>query len=212
MPDKISVLLVDDHALVRQGFRRLLEDEADLVVVGEAGNQPTPNLPNSEGSRVIAYRLGSASTIVNDATGQVALANAPNGIGGESAGPSSKSTGSAPYTTQQVAQGSQVYAKACAVCHGANLQGMSAPALTGPGFGHSHLNASQLRTVVTQSMPLMAPGSLKPDEYASVMAYLLSYDCVKPAGSGRQPFPTTDLPVPSFPLRTTATSPRSPGF
>lgn len=38
MPEKISVLLVDDHALVRQGFRRLLEDETDMVVVGEAGN------------------------------------------------------------------------------------------------------------------------------------------------------------------------------
>jgi DNA-binding NarL/FixJ family response regulator len=38
MPEKISVLLVDDHALVRQGFRRLLEDEPDMVVVGEAGN------------------------------------------------------------------------------------------------------------------------------------------------------------------------------
>ncbi len=38
MPDKISVLLVDDHALVRQGFRRLLEDEADIAVVGEAGD------------------------------------------------------------------------------------------------------------------------------------------------------------------------------
>jgi DNA-binding NarL/FixJ family response regulator len=38
MPDKISVLLVDDHGLVRQGFRRLLEDEADISVVGEAGD------------------------------------------------------------------------------------------------------------------------------------------------------------------------------
>jgi DNA-binding NarL/FixJ family response regulator len=38
MPAKISVLLVDDHSLVRRGFRRMLEDEADLNVVGEAGN------------------------------------------------------------------------------------------------------------------------------------------------------------------------------
>jgi len=38
MPEKISVLLVDDHSLVRQGFRRLLEDEPDLSVVGEAGD------------------------------------------------------------------------------------------------------------------------------------------------------------------------------
>jgi len=36
MSEKISVLLVDDHGLVRQGFRRLLEDEADMDVVGEA--------------------------------------------------------------------------------------------------------------------------------------------------------------------------------
>ncbi len=38
MPNKISVLLVDDHSLVRQGFRRILEDEADITVVGEAGD------------------------------------------------------------------------------------------------------------------------------------------------------------------------------
>jgi DNA-binding NarL/FixJ family response regulator len=38
MPKKISVLLVDDHSLVRRGFRRIIEDEADLEVVGEAGD------------------------------------------------------------------------------------------------------------------------------------------------------------------------------
>jgi DNA-binding NarL/FixJ family response regulator len=36
MPNKISVLLVDDHSLVRLGFRRMLEDAPDLKVVGEA--------------------------------------------------------------------------------------------------------------------------------------------------------------------------------
>ncbi|MDX2153790.1 MAG: response regulator transcription factor [Bryobacteraceae bacterium] len=34
----ITVLLVDDHALVRRGFRRILEDEAGIHVVGEAAN------------------------------------------------------------------------------------------------------------------------------------------------------------------------------
>ena len=38
MAEKISVLLVDDHSLVRLGFRRILEDEADMVIVGEAAN------------------------------------------------------------------------------------------------------------------------------------------------------------------------------
>jgi DNA-binding NarL/FixJ family response regulator len=38
MADKITVLLVDDHALVRKGFRRMLEDDAAIVVVGEASD------------------------------------------------------------------------------------------------------------------------------------------------------------------------------
>jgi DNA-binding NarL/FixJ family response regulator len=35
---KISVLLVDDHALVRRGFRRMLEDDPEISVVGEASD------------------------------------------------------------------------------------------------------------------------------------------------------------------------------
>lgn len=38
MPNKISVLLVDDHSLVRRGFRRILEDEIGITVVGEAAD------------------------------------------------------------------------------------------------------------------------------------------------------------------------------
>lgn len=38
MTKNITVLLVDDHTLVRRGFRRMLEDEAGMEVVGEAGD------------------------------------------------------------------------------------------------------------------------------------------------------------------------------
>lgn len=38
MSDRVRVLLVDDHALVRRGFRRLLEDDPGLDVVGEASS------------------------------------------------------------------------------------------------------------------------------------------------------------------------------
>jgi DNA-binding NarL/FixJ family response regulator len=38
MSDKITVLLVDDHTLVRRGFRRLLEDDPAIVVAGEASD------------------------------------------------------------------------------------------------------------------------------------------------------------------------------
>src|ERR1035441_8662980 len=33
---KIRVLLAEDHTLVRQGFRRILEDDPQIIVVGEA--------------------------------------------------------------------------------------------------------------------------------------------------------------------------------
>jgi len=36
MTDKISLLITDDHALVRQGIRAFLELQPDLIVVGEA--------------------------------------------------------------------------------------------------------------------------------------------------------------------------------
>jgi len=38
MSQAITVLLVDDHALVRRGFRRLLEDDPSIEVLGEASN------------------------------------------------------------------------------------------------------------------------------------------------------------------------------
>jgi NarL family two-component system response regulator LiaR len=38
MIDKISLLITDDHALVRQGIRAFLELQPDLNVIGEAGS------------------------------------------------------------------------------------------------------------------------------------------------------------------------------
>jgi DNA-binding NarL/FixJ family response regulator len=35
---RISILLVDDHTMVRQGLRALIEAEGDMEVIGEAGN------------------------------------------------------------------------------------------------------------------------------------------------------------------------------
>jgi DNA-binding NarL/FixJ family response regulator len=40
MPNKLTVLLVDDHALVRRGFRRMLEDDPQIQIVGEASDGP----------------------------------------------------------------------------------------------------------------------------------------------------------------------------
>jgi DNA-binding NarL/FixJ family response regulator len=50
----ITVLLVDDHSLVRRGFRRLLEDDPALTVVGEASN----------GDEAVALAASLAPTVV----------------------------------------------------------------------------------------------------------------------------------------------------
>jgi two-component system invasion response regulator UvrY len=39
--DKVSVLLVDDHAVVREGYRKLLERQGGIAVIAEAGDAAT---------------------------------------------------------------------------------------------------------------------------------------------------------------------------
>ena len=39
--DRITILLVDDHALVREGLREILQMQGDIRVVGEAGDSAT---------------------------------------------------------------------------------------------------------------------------------------------------------------------------
>lgn len=54
MSHEITVLLADDHALVRRGFRRLLEDDAEIVIVGEASNgQEAVDLAHALHPRVV---------------------------------------------------------------------------------------------------------------------------------------------------------------
>jgi two-component system invasion response regulator UvrY len=53
----ITTMLVDDHAIVRAGFRRLLEQEADIQIVAEAGS----------GDRAYAlYELHTPDVVVLD--------------------------------------------------------------------------------------------------------------------------------------------------
>lgn len=105
---------------------------------------------------------------------------------------SASQSGKVPYTQAQVVAGKAAFAAECASCHGAHLQGVSGPALTGSAFGASHLTVSALRNGMTTRMPLNAPGSLSPTTYAAIIAYLLASNCVKP--SANTPFPTRDQP------------------
>ncbi|HXP94099.1 MAG TPA: c-type cytochrome [Candidatus Binatia bacterium] len=80
------------------------------------------------------------------------------------------------YTAAQATQGATVYSKSCAACHGANLQGGAAPALTGAAFMHGWQgkSADDLYYIVSHDMPLGSPGSLKPDESIAILAFMLA--------------------------------------
>jgi DNA-binding NarL/FixJ family response regulator len=77
MRTKITVLLVDDHALVRRGFRRILEDEADISVVGEASDgEEAVRLAQKLKPKVIVMDCALPGTNGLAATRQI-LQNAP---------------------------------------------------------------------------------------------------------------------------------------
>ena len=101
------------------------------------------------------------------------------------------SDGAVSYTMAQATAGKAVYSAHCASCHGANLQGVAAPAIAGKDFlttaTKNGYSASILNTIVTQNMPFNDPGSLKPAEYADVMAYLMASNCFP---AGKTAFPT----------------------
>ena len=78
MATRISVLLVDDRHLVRRGFRRLLEDEPSIVVVGEASDgAEAVRLAAALHPRVIVMDWAMAGTNGLAATREI-LARAPD--------------------------------------------------------------------------------------------------------------------------------------
>jgi mono/diheme cytochrome c family protein len=93
------------------------------------------------------------------------------------------------YTGAQAQQGATLYATQCAACHGAQLEGGAGPALTGSPFHQmaavQHLTPKSLLEVVSTTMPMTAPGTLKPDQYAALVAFILQ----------RSGYPAGDKPL-----------------
>jgi mono/diheme cytochrome c family protein len=81
------------------------------------------------------------------------------------------------YASDPAQQGAAIYARQCAACHGDTLDGGAGPALKGTALSamasSQHLTATSLLEVISRTMPLAAPGSLKPEDYAAVTAFIL---------------------------------------
>lgn len=97
------------------------------------------------------------------------------------------------YTVAQATAGAKIFTANCESCHGANLQGVAAPAVAGTAFLPDTIKNgwtyASLRSLVVEQMPLNNPGSLSPNEYAQVISYILASNCFP---AGEKPFPTAD--------------------
>jgi polar amino acid transport system substrate-binding protein len=84
--------------------------------------------------------------------------------------------GAPAFNHAQVAHGKSLYASSCAKCHGADMQGLNAPALRGPAFApasNAHLTIGGVFGYMATNMPADRPGKMKDQDYADIMAFLL---------------------------------------
>jgi len=90
------------------------------------------------------------------------------------------------YTPEQVAQGRWQYSQKCGACHGQQLQGTGAPALSGNLFKDqwNGKKLSEFYGYVHTNMPLGMGASLSTQEYADIVAFVLAQNGL-PAGTDK---------------------------
>src|SRR2546430_16926865 len=92
------------------------------------------------------------------------------GVGGTSGAAADPAASSLPavFSTDQAKKGRQIYSASCADCHGAELEGVAAPALAGPAFvrrgGPPARSASDLLSILRPPMPKLPPGLRSADD------------------------------------------------
>ncbi|KGB93492.1 c-type cytochrome [Burkholderia cepacia] len=97
----------------------------------------------------------------------------------------SEGSGVPPFDQAQVQHGKKLYTDACAKCHGDQLEGNTAPALSGESFapeGKSHITVGGIFLYMSSNMPADRPGKMTAQEYEDLMAFLLysnGYDASK---------------------------------
>ncbi|KVH62986.1 cytochrome C [Burkholderia sp. MSMB1072] len=97
----------------------------------------------------------------------------------------SEGSGVPSFDQAQVQHGKKLYTDACAKCHGDQLEGNTAPALSGESFapeGKSHITVGGIFLYMSSNMPADRPGKMTAQEYEDLMAFLLysnGYDASK---------------------------------
>ena len=98
-----------------------------------------------------------------------------------SAGASAARASVATYTDEQADRGERIFSTVCAVCHGRTE-------FSGPIFSMTWMAdpVGHIFQHISTAMPQDDPGSLEPEEYAAVIAYMLRLNG-RPAGDAELP-------------------------
>jgi len=153
----------------------MLNGQQYIAVAISGGNYP---------GELLAFKLPAGDTAPVRTQGLAAPA------------PQASAPGGPLYTAAQADRGRALYNQQCAVCHGANLEGIEmAPSLAGGDFldRWAGQTMDDLFERAQATMPKTKPDSLSRQANADIIAYMLSVNRL-PAGS-------TELPSDAQPLR-----------
>jgi polar amino acid transport system substrate-binding protein len=84
------------------------------------------------------------------------------------------------FTLDQAQKGKTDYIVNCVMCHGANLEGISGPALKGKDAAVPLKSARDIYPYITTMMPVGNAGGLKPAVYIELMAFILQANGHRP--------------------------------
>ena len=135
------------------------------------------------------FSILTSTALVASACGQDAHQSGGGEPDGNAAAVADESTpppgGGEVYTETQAARGEAVYQNHCAFCHLEDLSGFRGLPLTGSEFiarwNEPGVTLENFLSFVTSAMPQEEPGTLRPQEYLDVVAYILQANSY-PAG------------------------------
>jgi hypothetical protein len=95
------------------------------------------------------------------------------------------------FTAEQAQRGAATYNANCSQCHGRNLEGVEAPALSGVDVMGNWGTAQGMYDYFSVAMPANAPGQLGQQAYLDIMAHILQFNG---APAGDKELTLADLP------------------
>lgn len=103
--------------------------------------------------------------------------------------PAARASGNSPvsFLASQADAGRLTYYAKCAMCHGANLEGISGPALKGKDANLQSLSVSYVYKYTIVQMPVGNAGGLTTKEYVDLVSFLIESNGRKPGKTAATP-------------------------